>query len=253
MAEQIRIQKFIAETGAASRRGAERLIREGKVILNGKAVTEMGISIDPTSDHVIVNGKKISSPCKKKHYFALHKPAMVITSKSDPEGRSTVYDLLKGIKIPVLAVGRLDFFTEGLLLFTNDGQFIHGVTHPSFEIEKEYAVLLKGKITEAAIIEWRRGVTLEDGLLKPKRILKMNSFDLGAKQAGTWVQITVLEGRNRIIRRMFEHLELQILRLVRIRVGDIHLEGIKPGKYRRLKDAEVKEIKNTIATVNSKG
>ncbi len=240
---KIRLQKFLSQAGVSSRRGAEALIAEGKVKVNGRLIKEQGVKIDPAEDQVSVNGKNIPKPSGSRVYIAFHKPKKSMTTAHDPEGRVTVYDFLKRIKAPVKAVGRLDYDTEGLLLFTNDGDLHHQICHPSFVIEKEYAVLVKGRIKDEQIKIMDKGIKLEDGFFKPKRVGRFNSVDLGKKTPGTWLRIVITEGRNRIVRRFFAAFDQEVLRLVRLKVANIHLEGLQVTKYRFLTAEELKELK----------
>src|SRR5512135_1558495 len=196
---QERIQKIISAAGITSRRAAEQLILDGRVRVNGQVVTELGTKADASKDHIKVDGKLIN-PRQPLSYIMLNKPAGYVTTMSDPEGRPTVQDLLKGIRIRVYPVGRLDYNTEGLLLLTNDGDFAHLITHPKHEFPKTYLAKVKGVLDERAIEMLEKGVFLQDGKTAPAKVRKVRK-----EEANSWLEITIHEGRKRQVRRMFDH------------------------------------------------
>ncbi|MBI2356111.1 MAG: rRNA pseudouridine synthase [Candidatus Doudnabacteria bacterium] len=225
---QERLQKFLSSAGVASRRAAEKLITSGKVKVNGAVITKLGTKVDPEIDQVSVNGKKIQST-QKLIYLALNKPKRYMTTRSDPERRRTIYDLLPpDLKNKVWPVGRLDFNTEGLLLFTNDGELTQKLTHPSSEHEKEYEVTLDKELSEGKMEKIRNGMIL-DGKKTAPSLIRTN---------GTTVYLTIHEGWKRQIRRMFSLLGFTVRNLKRIRVGKLRLGDLELGKYRlvNLKD-----------------
>ncbi len=239
MEEQMeRLQKYMAAAGVASRRKCEELILEGKVKVNGQTVKELGVKIDPKQDVVTVNGKVLR---EEKHITILmNKPKEYITTVKDQFDRPTVMDLLKeDVKVRVYPVGRLDYNTEGLLLLTNDGELANKLTHPSFEIEKVYDVLVKGIVKEEHILALRKGVLLEDGMTYPAKVKVIDN-----EKGNTKIEITIHEGRNRQVRRMFAALGYQVIKLKRIRYGFLTLKGVSKGSYRYLTDREVKELKH---------
>ncbi|HAK89093.1 MAG TPA: pseudouridine synthase [Nitrospiraceae bacterium] len=231
-----RIQKILAMAGIASRRKAEEFIIEGRVTVNGKTAV-LGAKADPSKDHIKVDGKLITRS-EPKVYLMFNKPAGVVTSLSDPEGRPTVKDFLKGIKYRVFPVGRLDYDSEGLLLMTNDGDLAYSLLHPSKKIPKIYLVKAQGIIDEAVMESLRRGVRLEDGLTAPAKVKRV-------RQTGnnTWVEITIYEGRKRQIRRMLEKVGHSVIKLRRISISGLKLGDLKQGEMRRL---TIEEIKNLI-------
>lgn len=234
-----RLQKYLAECGVASRRKCEEIILEGKVSVNGKVVTELGTKIIPGKDIIELNGKEIVS--EKKVYILLNKPVGYVTTVSDEKERPTVMELLDGVKEKVVPVGRLDMFTSGLLLLSNDGEFIYKVTHPKHETTKTYIVKTRGVPTEKDLEKLRVGVKIEDYTTSPAKVellLKDNTNDISR----IWIQIH--EGRNRQVRKMCEAIGLSVIALKREGVGDLTCEGVERGKWRYLTDEEVKNIMN---------
>lgn len=231
-----RIQKILAQMGIASRRKAEELIIEGRVTVNGE-VAVIGMKADPAKDHIKVDGRLFIKP-EPKIYLMFNKPAGVVTSLFDPQGRPTIKDFLKGIKYRVFPVGRLDYDSEGLLLITNDGDFAHGILHPSKKISKTYVVKVKGVIDENAMERLRRGVRLEDGLTLPARIKRIRK-----SESNSWVEITIYEGRKRQVKRMLEKVGYPVIKLRRIAIGSLKLGDLRPGEMRRLTQEEINEIK----------
>jgi 23S rRNA pseudouridine2605 synthase len=233
-----RLQKILAAGGLGSRRGTEQLIREGRVRLNGRVVTELGTKADPHVDKIEVDGKRVVR--EQPIYIALHKPRGFVTTMSDPEGRPTIRDLLKphGIPARVFPVGRLDYNTSGLLLLTNDGEFSDGLLHPRRAVPKTYVVKAQGLMEAKDLDRWREGVQLEDG-----RTLPAEAFLLRHEQDKTWFQITIREGRNNQIRRMGDATGFRVMRLARVSFAGITSEDIKPGDLRPLTYEELVELK----------
>jgi 23S rRNA pseudouridine2605 synthase len=232
MPESMRIQRALARAGVASRRGAEELVAAGRVKING-ALAETGQSVDPTRDTITVDGKTVGAP-SAPHWIVLNKPTGVLTTRSDPRGRRTVFDLVEDV--PGLTyVGRLDYMTEGVLLLTTDGDAAHKLTHPSNEIERAYVATVRGDGADAARAAMR-GVELEDGLVVPRNVFARR---IGR---GLWeVELTIAEGRTREIRRLCEALGLEVQRLVRTKFGPVKLGSLESGKTRALTGRE-KEI-----------
>jgi pseudouridine synthase len=235
---QERIQKIIARAGVTSRRKAEELILQGRVTVNGKMVTELGSKADAEKDHIKVDGKLIL-PKQPQVYLMLNKPRGYVTTLSDPEGRPTVLDLLKGVRHRVFPVGRLDYDTEGLLLLTNDGDLAHAMMHPSYEVPKTYLAKVKGFLPDDAIKRLERGVALPDGKTAPSRIKKIRKT-----QENSWVEVTLREGKKRQVRRMLEGTGHPVLKLKRIRYAFLGLAGLLPGQYRYLTPQEIKRLKS---------
>ncbi|MFB4322169.1 MULTISPECIES: pseudouridine synthase [Paenibacillus] len=232
-----RLQKIMAQAGVASRRKCEELILEGKVQVNGETVTELGTKADPAQDIITVSGKPIKN--EKKVYVMLNKPKGVITSASDPEGRKIVSDYLKGIKERVYPIGRLDYDTEGLLLLTNDGEFANLLSHPKYHVPKTYLATVKGVPHGTELDKLRRGIMLEDGMTSPAEV-EYKDVDPDNKQSV--ISITIHEGRNRQVRRMFEAISHPVLRLKRISYGDLLLQNLKRGLYRHLTADEINQL-----------
>ncbi|HBR58709.1 MAG TPA: pseudouridine synthase [Blastocatellia bacterium] len=238
-----RLQKLIAQAGIASRRAAEELILAGDVTVNGKTVTELGTKADPESDHIKVRGKLINLliDTKKKTYILLNKPKGCLSSVSDPEGRKLVTDIVKGYG-RLHPVGRLDFNTEGLIILTNDGEFTNAVT-ASKTIPKVYMVKVKGIPTEVAIRKLRRGIRLEDGFkTAPANIEVLKPTDKNG-----WYEVTLFEGHNQQIRKMFDAVGHSVVKLRRTRIGQITDHNLRVGKYRELTAAERSGLTPKIA------
>lgn len=233
-----RLQKRIANSGYTSRRKAETLISEGKVKVNGTTVTELGTKVKP-SDTIEVEGIKIE--LEDKIYILFHKPTQVITSVSDDRGRTVVTDYFKDIEARIYPVGRLDYDTSGLLLLTNDGEFTNLMTHPRYQIKKKYVAKLKGYLMREEVKALEKGIELEDGMTQPAEV-KVKKQDKDKNT--TLVEITITEGRNRQVRRMFEHFGHQVTKLSRIEYGPLNVVGLNAGEGRVLTPHEVKVMRH---------
>ena len=236
-----RLQKIIAAAGIASRRKAEELISSGHVQVNGQVVTELGSKADPESDHVRVNGKLLQG-AQRHVYLLLNKPKGYVTTMSDPEKRPTVMDLLHGVKGRVYPVGRLDYASEGLLLLTNDGELAHQLMKAASHVAKTYVVKVAGTPSEEAIAKLRAGVSIatDDG----KRVRTGPAGVRIVKEgANPWYEITLIEGRNRQIRRMFEAVGHHVEKIKRVRYGPLALD-VPPGKFRSLTLREVERLRS---------
>lgn len=235
-----RLQKVLAEAGVASRRKSEELITAGRVQVNDETVTTLGVKVDPAADTIKVDGKPINQ--QKKVYVLLHKPKGVITSVSDPGGRKVVTDFLPGIKERVFPVGRLDYDTEGLLLLTNDGELANLLTHPKYHVPRTYHVTVEGTPHGNILDKLRQGIKLDDGMTAPAEV---EYVDVNPDKKETMLSITIHEGRNRQVRRMFEAVHYAVVRLKRISYGPIDLAGLPRGKYRHLNAEEVKLLRES--------
>ncbi|MDD4003548.1 MAG: pseudouridine synthase [Clostridia bacterium] len=232
----MRINKYLALCGVAGRRGAEKFIKQGKVSVNGKIINEFAVDVDEKNDVVRFDGKILNIP-QSFTYIMLNKPKGYICSNSDEKGRKTVFDLIQSDK-RLFTVGRLDYDTEGLLIITDDGALCKKLTHPSNEIGKTYIVKIDGKISENALAALRNGVILDDGFKTSESIVKI----LKAENDSTRIEISIHEGHNRQIKRMFGAVGKQVVFLKRVSVGNLRLGGLKRGEFRHLKKREILEI-----------
>lgn len=231
-----RIQKLIARSGLASRRQAEELIRQGRVMLNGQPA-QLGQGADLKVDQLTVNGKPLTS-VEKKVTVLLNKPKGYVCSLDDPQKRHLVTELVKDIPERLFPVGRLDYNSEGLLLLTNDGDLAFALTHPGKNVEKTYLVKVRGHLTAEMIDQMKQGMMLDDGKTAPTRI-----DNVRASGGNYWFEMTLCEGRNRQIRRMCESFGLVVVRLKRIRIASLTLDGLSPGRYRVLQNTELGQLK----------
>ena len=234
----MRIAKYMAACGVASRRACEGIILEGKVKVNGQTLAELGRQVDPDKDIVTVSGERISLP-KELVYIMLNKPVGCVSTCDDDRGRMTVIDCLKGVDARVFPVGRLDFNTEGLLLLTNDGEVANKLTHPSKEVTKRYYCVVDSMVAPADVKTLERGVMLDDGKTAPARVKIFK-----ATPERTELTIIIHEGRNRQIRRMFEAIGKNVVFLKRISEGNLNLGNLKRGEFRFLTEEEVDYLKN---------
>lgn len=231
----MRINKFIAGAGYASRRKADELIKDGKVTVNGVKLTEPGYDVT-TGDVVFVEGHQLENR-EKKVYYAMNKPIGFITSVSDDKGRATVVDLMTDVEERVFPVGRLDYNTSGLLFLTNDGDFAYKLTHPKHNVDKTYRVRIAGNISKEKIGKLRHGVDIGGFVTSRARVDLVS----GTKRSNV-IEITIHEGKNRQVRRMFEAVGYNVEELERISIGNIKLGHIKPGQYRKLTDSEIEYL-----------
>ncbi|WP_163855673.1 pseudouridine synthase [Paenibacillus elgii] len=233
-----RLQKVLAEAGVASRRKCEELITAGRVEVNDKVVTTLGVKVDPSQDFIKVDGKPIRR--QSKVYVIFNKPKGVITSAQDPEGRKTVTEFFKNIKQRIYPIGRLDYDTEGLLLLTNDGEFAHLLTHPKHHVPRTYLATVKGVPHGSLLDKLKNGIELEDGMTAPAEV---EYQDVRPETNEAVVKITIYEGRNRQVRRMFDAIHHPVIKLKRIQFGPLQLSGIPRGKFRHLTPQEVNELR----------
>jgi 23S rRNA pseudouridine2605 synthase len=230
----MRINKYLSDSGAASRRSSDKLVGEGRVKINGKPAA-VGQNVRE-SDAVTLDGVKLN-PIKKHIYLMFNKPKGCICSKSDEKGRKTIYDYID-FKERLVSVGRLDYDSEGLLLLTNDGALVNYLTHPSNEIPKTYHVKVVGEVLESDLAALRAGVTV-DGIKTSRAKIKLLEF----KENISRFEMTIYEGRNRQIKKMFETIGKEVVFLKRVSVGDLRLGGLSRGTYRELSDAEINYLK----------
>ncbi|WP_310570309.1 pseudouridine synthase [Gemmatimonas sp.] len=226
----MRVQRALARAGVVSRRGADQAVAEGRVQVNG-AIATVGQVVDPFRDVIVLDGTPVITRVTSHTWIVVHKPAAVMTTRKDPEGRTTVFDLVDDVP-GLVYVGRLDFMTEGVLLLTTDGRAAHALTHPSNEVERTYVATVRGDAVTAAKVA-RRGVQLEDGLVVPREVV---AHPLGGRR---WaLEITIAEGKTHEVRRLCDALELEVERLVRTRFGPVRLGDLPPGGARALNSTE---------------
>jgi 23S rRNA pseudouridine2605 synthase len=235
-----RLHKILAEAGVASRRKGEELILAGRVSVNNKVIRELGIMADPAYDRIRVDGKPLPHPAPKVYYL-LYKPRGVITSLHDPEGRTTIKDLIPRIKAKIFPVGRLDYDAEGLLLLTNDGEMALRLAHPRYRVPRTYLVKVKGVLTTDEMARIEKGVMLDDGMSPAIRVTPIKRL-----QKNSVVRITLHEGRNRVIKRTFEAIRHPVVRLKRIGFASLTLEGLRPGDYRPLSSEEIEDVRGLL-------
>ncbi len=241
--KRMRLEKYIATAGIASRRAAKRAIHEGRVTVNGAPVFVPGHPIDTNADCVAFEGKRVTSTAERL-YVMLHKPAGYVTTRRDERGRPTVMDLVQEISENIYPVGRLDLETEGLLLLTNDGDFAYRLTHPSHEIPKTYLVWVNGVPSEQAVRQLREGVTIPSGKTAPATVSRLG---VRADTDGTGSQFKVIlhEGKKRQVRLMFKAVGHRVVRLKRIQVGELRLGNLPPGQHRLLTPTEIACLRGT--------
>ena len=241
-----RLQKFLAGAGVASRRHAEAIILAGRVKVNERTVTELGTRIDPAKDLVRVDGRLVSRK-PERAYYLLYKPPGCVTTASDPEGRPTALDYLRGVRERVFPVGRLDWDAEGAVLFTNDGELANRLAHPRYGHHRVYLVKVKGEPAPEALERMRTGLRLEDG---PARALEVAVHEEAEKN--TWLRVVVEEGRFHLVKRLCEAVGLQVVRLFRPEFGGVSVAGLRPGRFRSLEANELRAMK-AIAGLGTPG
>jgi 23S rRNA pseudouridine2605 synthase len=233
---QERLQKVLAQAGVASRRAAEQLVVEGRVRVDGRVVRELGTKVDPRRSRVEVDGRRVTA--EPRLYLVLNKPRGVMTTLSDPQGRTTVRDLVHGLATRVVPVGRLDYHTSGVLLLTNDGEFQSALTHPGGGVEKTYVAKVRGALGDEALERWRRTIVVEGRATEPARVRVLRH-----ERDKTWLEVTLREGRNRQVRRLGEAAGAPVLRLSRLAFAGITAEGLRPGQWRHLTKDELVALK----------
>ncbi len=235
--EEERLQKYLANAGVCSRRKAEELILQGKIRVKGKIVTELGTKVNPLKDKVEYEGKVVEKQ-EEKVYILLNKPIGYVTTAKDQFDRDSVLDLVK-VKKRIVPVGRLDMYTSGALLLTNDGDFVYQVTHPKHEIEKTYTVTIKGKIQKEAVEKLRQGVAIEDYVTRPAKV-KILKIDEEKNQSR--LEIMIHEGKNRQVRKMCEVVGYKVLALHRSKIAGISVKDLPIGQWRYLTKDEMKKL-----------
>ncbi|MGD2215660.1 MAG: pseudouridine synthase [Gemmatimonadales bacterium] len=248
--EAVRLQKYLSRAGVASRREGERLITEGRVSVDGQVVTELGTRVVPGRQSVCVNGEPVD--LSSLRWVAVFKPAGYLTTRKDDRGRPTVYSLLATGHEELFHVGRLDWQTEGLLLFTNDGETAHRLLHPSYRIPRRYLVEVEGKAGGREARQLEHGVTLEDGVARAENV-RVAAVKGKRRFSASQIELTLREGRKREVRRMMEALDLPVRRLVRLSFGPVELAGLRPGKWRDLAREEVRAIRAVVGLRESDG
>ena len=231
----VRLHKYLADAGVASRRAAEAWMREGRVTVNGAPALGPGLKVDPLHDRILVDGQPVRAP--RRLYVALHKPRGVLCTRKDPEDRQIVGDLLPAEWSALYPVGRLDRDSEGLLFLTNDGEFCLHVTHPRYGIRKRYLATVEGKLDPALLPRLTEGIPDGDDILRAER-----ATPVSATKSASIVELVLREGRYREVRRMFAALGHKVVRLRRVQIGPIRLGELKPGRWRTLTPAEVKTL-----------
>lgn len=232
-----RLQKYLAECGIASRRKCEEYIIQGKVQVNGKTITELGVKVNPEKDKITFEGKNVKQE-ERKVYILLNKPIGYVTTSDEQFGRDKVLDLVK-VRERIVPVGRLDMYTSGALILTNDGDFVYKVTHPKHEITKTYTVTVKGIIKNEEVEQLRKGVKIDDYTTRPAKVKILKTDE---EKDISRLEITIHEGKNRQVRKMCESVGRRVIALHRSKIGNIGVKDIELGKWRYLKDFEVKKL-----------
>jgi pseudouridine synthase len=235
-----RLQKILSHAGISSRRTAEEMIRAGRVAVNGHVVKELGTRANPTRDRITVDGRPVRR-AESLVYLLLNKPTGVVTTLSDPQGRPTISDLLRGVRQRVFPVGRLDFHTQGLLLLTNDGELALRLTHPRYGVYKTYHAKVRGRPDSEALGRLRSGVRLPDGTTSPAKVRIIEELD-----KRVWLEISIAEGRKHEVRRMCEAVGHPVEKLTRISLGPLKLGKLAPGMLRPLTEAEVMKLHRIV-------
>jgi len=240
MSEAIRINRFIASCGLASRRKAEAIVLAGRVTINDHPVRDLATTVDPSHDVVKVDGSTVQ-PLEDMIYIMLNKPTGVLTTVSDPHGRPTVSGLVRDIRVPINPVGRLDMDTEGALLLTNDGELAFRLTHPRFQVPKVYEAIVQGNFTEEASARIAKGLPLEDGAIGHGEVTIVD-----AKETQSILHVTMKEGRKREVRQLCDQVGFPVIRLKRLSFGGVAVGEIEAGTYRHLTTDEVALLKTTV-------
>ena len=231
-----RLQKILSRAGIASRRAAEQIILDGRVTVDGKIITELGAKFDININKISVDNKPIPLT-EEKIYILLNKPQNVLSSAKDDRGRKTVVDLITDVNERIYPVGRLDYDTEGLILLTNDGELMNSLLHPKYQINKTYLAKVTGNVTKDKLYKLQNGMQLDDGLTAPAIVRVVGKSNTEAK-----IEITIHEGRNRQVRRMFAAIDCEVKKLKRIKFANLTIHDLKIGQYRRLTETELENL-----------
>ena len=243
----LRLNKLISRSGLASVRGADDLIAQGRVLVNGETVTEPGTIVDPSSDVEHVDGERVSA-LKKKHYYRFYKPKGVVSTMSDPEGRPSISEYTSELSVRVFPAGRLDYDADGLMILTNDGDAANAVMHPSSKLPKTYQVKISGSLMLRETERFATGVKIDGKKTLPAKIRLLEK-----RPSNSWYQVTIREGRNRQIKKMFSVFKKRVLKLRRVSMGPIQLEGLAPGEIQKFTPEERERFLELISSDKSKG
>jgi pseudouridine synthase len=246
--QSVRLQKVLSQAGVASRRAAEKLIAEGRVSVNGKTILTMGVKVDPQKDDVRVDGRRVKAAARLR-YILLYKPSGYVTTRSDPQRRRTVMDLITAVREYVYPVGRLDYDTEGLLLLTNDGDLAARLTHPRHGVARTYEAKVAGMPDREAIERLRNGIPLDGHRTLPADVMLLNE---GRRDADGVLRLTIREGRNRQVRRMCEAVGHPVQQLKRTKFGSLSDRRLRPGDWRELEPREIQNLKAESSKVKAR-
>ena len=246
--QSVRLQKVLSQAGVASRRAAEKLIAEGRVSVNGKTILTMGVKVDPQKDDVRVDGRRVKAAARLR-YILLYKPSGYVTTRSDPQRRRTVMDLITAVREYVYPVGRLDYDTEGLLLLTNDGDLAARLTHPRHGVARTYEAKVAGMPDREAIERLRNGIPLDGHRTLPADVMLLNE---GRRDADGVLRLTIREGRNRQVRRMCEAVGHPVQQLKRTKFGSLSDHRLRPGDWRELEPREIQNLKAESSKVKAR-
>jgi 23S rRNA pseudouridine2605 synthase len=240
--QRVRLNKLIADSGLASRRHADKMIEEGQVTVNGKRVYELGVKVDPQHDKILVDGKVLRKPLSQKLYLIFNKPAGVLTTMDDPEGRPTIAEYLGDVPSRVFPVGRLDWDSEGMILLTNDGDYANKVAHPKEEVTKTYLVKLDGKPEPRHLQKLKDGVSIVGGKVSARHIEKIKKSGDNKSEKYEWYKIVITEGKNRQIRQMFAKIGFDVMRLQRVSIGRLRMGAMKAGELMFINDVAANRV-----------
>ncbi|QDK44189.1 MULTISPECIES: pseudouridine synthase [unclassified Bdellovibrio] len=240
--QRVRLNKLIADSGLASRRHADKMIEEGMVTVNGKRVYELGVKVDPQHDKILVEGKVLRKPLSQKLYLIFNKPAGVLTTMDDPEGRPTIAEYLGDVPSRVFPVGRLDWDSEGMILLTNDGDYANKVAHPKEEVTKTYLVKLDGKPEPRHLQKLKDGVSIVGGKVSARHIEKIKKSGDNKSEKYEWYKIVITEGKNRQIRQMFAKIGFDVMRLQRVAIGRLRMGAMKAGELMFINDVAANRV-----------